>query len=63
MDEVTWTVTQPDGTSEVISKREPIPFLPPCEITEKMPKAQVAFAEGWNKMRDRLLEIGEMRTK
>lgn len=63
MDKITWTVTEPNGDKKVVSEREPLPYREPVEITGKMSKGQEAFAQGYNEMRERLLELGEMKAK
>lgn len=62
-DEITWTVTEPDGRVTVQSNRKKIPFVQEFEVTDKTPKNQLFTIEMWNKMRQRLLELGEMEPK
>lgn len=40
-----------------------LPYREALEITDKMGKGQAEFARGWNEMRERLIELGEMKAK
>lgn len=57
-EEVTWSIG-----GETVSSRKPLAYREPVEIIEKMSKGQAAFAQGYNEMRERLLELGEMKSK
>jgi hypothetical protein len=63
MNEVTWTVTEASGKSAVVTSQPKIPFLHEIEITDKMPKGQLAFAENYNMMRKRLIELNQMESR
>lgn len=63
MSNVSWTVTEPDGKSSVVTTLPKLPYQPEIEVTEKMPKGQLAFAEGFNAMRKRLIELNQMETR
>lgn len=63
MDEVTWTVTEASGDVTVTGKRSQLTYREPFEITDKTPKGQIPVIEGWNEMRTRLIELGEMKLK
>lgn len=60
---VTWTVTEASGEVKKVSSLKPLPYRDEVEVTDKMPKGQIAFAEGWNDMRARLILLGEMKSK
>lgn len=51
------------GSEEIkpMVKLEKLEHLGAFEINEKTPKGQALFIEGWNAMRERLLQLGEMK--
>lgn len=61
MEEVTWTVTEPDGKVSVQGKKRP--HRAPFEITDKTPKGQIPVIEGWNEMRQDCIDHGIMEPK
>lgn len=63
MNEVTWTVTEANGQVKTVGKIEQLPYLEAFEVTDKTPKAQLVTINGWNSMRARLIELGEMKAK
>jgi hypothetical protein len=63
MQEITHTVTEANGEVKKVSGLEPLPYSEPIEGTDKMPKGQLLFAELFNAYRERLLLLGEMKSK
>lgn len=63
METVTWTVTEPTGEVKKVSGLEPIPYLGELKAAKDTAKEQKAFVDGWNVMRERLLLLGEMKSK
>lgn len=63
MPENIWTIGERTGEVTEGSNRKQLPYREELEIADKMPKGQIAFAHGWNEMRKRLLELGEMKSK
>lgn len=63
MEEVTWTVTEPSGEVKMVGKRVQMAHLEAFEIKENTPKAQLATINGWNTMRQCLLDNGLMKSK
>ncbi len=61
MEDVTWTVTEPNG--KVTKQGKKMAHKAPFEITEKTAKAQIPVMEGWNSMRQCLIENGLMEEK
>lgn len=60
---VTWTVTEASGEVKKVSGLAPLQYRDQVEVTNKMPDGQIAFAKGWNEMRERLILLGEMKSK
>jgi pantothenate kinase len=58
-----WTVGERNGEVKTTGKRTQLPYLEAFEITEKTPKAQLVTIEGWNSMRQCLLDNGLMKSK
>ena len=56
-------VSRRPGENDTPPTREKLIFRPMIEIDAKTSKAQVNFITGWNEMRNRLLELGEMEEK
>lgn len=54
MQEITWTVTEDVKTKKKRAHR------PPFEMTDKTPKGQALFIEGWNEMRQDCIDHGIM---
>lgn len=63
MSEVTWTVTEPSGEVKKVGKIEQLPYLEAFEVTDKTPKAQLVTINGWNSMRQCLIDNGLMKLK
>jgi hypothetical protein len=65
MSEVTWTVTEASGKSSVVTSSPKLPYQPEIEITSvmKKEKGQLAFAEAFNAMRKRLIELNQMESR
>lgn len=63
MNEITWTVTEPSGEVKVTGKRVQLSYQEALEVNDKTPKSQLPFIQGWNEMRARLIELGEMKQK
>ena len=63
MSEVTWTVTEASGKSTVVTSLPKLPYQGEIEITDKLPKGQLAFAEAFNAMRKRLIELNQMESR
>lgn len=62
MDEITWTVTEPNGKVTVLGKGK-MAHKQPFEVNDKTPKGQIPVIEGWNQMRECLIENGLMESK
>lgn len=63
MSEVTWTVTAPSGEVKRVTVNQKLEHIPAMRIPEKATGAQVTGATNFNKMRQRLLDLGEMESK
>lgn len=63
MDPITWTVTEQSGEVKTTGKRSQLVYREAFEITDRTAKGQIPVIEGWNEMRARLLELGEMKSK
>lgn len=61
MSDITWTVTEASGKVTMQGKK--MPHKQPFEITDKTPKGQVPVIEGWNDMRQCLIDNGLMEPK
>lgn len=63
MSEVTWTVTEPNGEAKTVGKKTQLAYLEAFESNSNTPKAQLVTINGWNAMRQCLLDNGLMKTK
>jgi hypothetical protein len=63
MDEITWTVSEPNGEVKITGKRTQLPYFEPFVVTEKTTKEMKVTIERWNLMQQRLLDTGEMKSK
>lgn len=63
MDEVTWTVTEQSGEVKKVGKVTQLQYRQPFEITGTTTKAMAVTIEGWNEMRQCLLDNGLMKSK
>jgi hypothetical protein len=63
MDEVTWTVTEPNGNTSVQDPKEKHCFLKLIDIPSDMPEGQKTFALQFNSMREMLIKNGLMNKK
>jgi hypothetical protein len=61
--EIGWSVTEPSGKSYVQGAVSQIKHRDPLVSTEKTPKGQNDFIEGWNEMRQCLIGNGLMKQK
>jgi hypothetical protein len=63
MEPIAWTVTEPSGKTSVQGTVSQIKHRDPLVSTEKTPKGQNDFIEGWNEMRQCLIDNGLMKQK
>lgn len=56
-----WTVGERSG--DVKTNRKKLTYRPAFKVTKDTPETQVAGANSFNEMRERLLELGEMESK
>lgn len=63
MSEVTWTVSEPNGEMKKVSSKPKLSFRPAFKVNDKTPETQVAGANIFNEMRQRLIELGEMESR
>lgn len=63
MEKIEWTVTEPNGEAKVVSNRKQLSYREEIEIDKDMAKGTKIFAEQYNEMRQRLIELGEMKSK
>lgn len=61
MDNITWTVTEASG--KVSKQGNKMAHKAPFEVTDKTPKGQIPVIEGWNEMRQCLIDNGLMEPK
>lgn len=54
---------QPERVIKNDAGRKQLPYVEAFKFDDKTPKGQLATINGWNAMRQRLLEIGEMENK
>jgi hypothetical protein len=57
------TLQRRAGNEEInpVGQLDKLEHLVSFEINDKTPKGQIPVIEGWNKMRERLLLLGEMK--
>lgn len=63
MQEITWTVSNPDGSSVETGKVKQLPHYEEVTIDESMKGGTLEFAKRYNAMRGALLENGLMKKK
>jgi len=63
MNEVTWTVTEPNGAVKMVGKQVQLPHYDAFEITKDTTKEMKVTIDRWNLMRQSLLDNGLMKSK
>lgn len=61
--EIQWTVTERSGETKKTSSKPKLAYRPAFKVSDKTPESQVAGANSFNEMRQRLLDLGEMESK
>ena len=61
MNEVTWTVTQPDG--KVTTTADKHPYVMPIKVPKDVDEKTKQFWDNYNSMQKKLMENGLMESK